>query len=50
MNIDKIFIINLEKRIRCGKYTIGEYDDKIPSNLTAEEISELNARDEISAS
>ena len=30
--------LNLEKKIRCGKYTIGEYDNKIPSNLTAEEI------------
>ena len=30
--------IDLEKRIRCGKSTIGEYDDKIPSDLTAEQI------------
>ena len=30
--------LNLEKKIRCGKYTIGEYDNKIPSNLTVEEI------------
>ena len=30
--------LNIEKRIRCGKNTIGEYDDKIPSNLTAEQI------------
>ena len=29
---------NLEKKIRCGKHTIGEYDEKIPNNLTAEEI------------
>ena len=30
--------LNLEKKIRCGKHTIGEYDNKIPSNLTVEEI------------
>ena len=30
--------IDLEKRIRCGKSIIGEYDDKIPSDLTAEQI------------
>ena len=29
---------NLKKSIKCGKNTISEYDDKIPSNLTAEEI------------
>ena len=29
---------DLEKRITCGRNTISEYDDKIPSNLTAEEI------------
>ena len=29
---------NLEKNIRCGKNTIKEYDDKIPSDLTAEQI------------
>jgi len=29
---------NLEKKLRCGKSTIGEYDNKIPSNLTAEQI------------
>ena len=29
---------NLEKNIKCGKNIIGEYDDKIPSNLTAEQI------------
>ena len=29
---------NLEKKIKCGKNTISEYDDKIPSNLTAEQI------------
>ncbi len=30
--------IDLEKTIRCGKFTISEYDKKIPANLTAEEI------------
>jgi cell division protein FtsI (penicillin-binding protein 3) len=30
--------INLEKSIQCGKNTISEYDKKIPSNLTAEQI------------
>ena len=30
--------LNLEKKINCGKYTIAEYDKKIPSNLTVEEI------------
>ena len=30
--------IDLEKKLKCGKNTIGEYDDKIPSNLTAEQI------------
>ena len=29
---------NLEKKITCGKNSIGEYDDEIPSNLSAEEI------------
>ncbi len=29
---------NLEKSIKCGKNTINEYDEKIPSNLTAEQI------------
>ena len=29
---------NLEKNITCGKNKISEYDKKIPSNLTAEEI------------
>ena len=29
---------NLEKKIYCSKYTIGEYDEKIPSDLTAEQI------------
>ncbi len=30
--------LNLEKKLKCGKNTISEYDDKIPSDLTAEEI------------
>ena len=29
---------NLEKKIYCSKFPIGEYDDKIPSDLTAEQI------------
>ncbi len=29
---------NLEKKIRCGKNTISEYDENIPSNLSAEQI------------
>ena len=29
---------DLEKNIRCGKNIIGEYDNKIPQNLTAEQI------------
>ena len=29
---------NLKKSIKCGKNTINEYDNKIPSNLTAEQI------------
>ena len=29
---------NLEKRVKCAGRTISEYDEKIPSNLTAEEI------------
>ena len=29
---------NLEKKIYCGKFPISEYDDKIPSDLTAEQI------------
>jgi len=29
---------NLEKKILCGKNTISEYDEKLPLNLTAEEI------------
>ena len=30
--------LNLKKQISCGKYTIKEYDNKIPSDLTAEQI------------
>jgi cell division protein FtsI (penicillin-binding protein 3) len=30
--------LNLPKSIQCGKNRIGEYDDKIPSDLTAEQI------------
>ncbi len=29
---------DLQKSLKCGKNIISEYDDKIPSNLTAEEI------------
>ena len=28
----------LEKKLKCGKNTISEYDEKIPSDLTAEQI------------
>ena len=30
--------LDLPKSIKCDKYKIGEYDNKIPSNLTAEQI------------
>ena len=30
--------LNLEKRLKCGKNIISEYDKKIPSDLTVEEI------------
>jgi cell division protein FtsI (penicillin-binding protein 3) len=30
--------LDLPKSIRCDKHRIGEYDDKIPSDLTAEQI------------
>ena len=30
--------IDLPKSIKCDRHTIGEYDDDIPSNLTAEQI------------
>ena len=29
---------NLKRKIYCSKFLIGEYDDKIPSDLTAEQI------------
>ena len=29
---------NLEKKIQCSQFTIGEYDDNIPTDLTAEQI------------
>ena len=29
---------NLEKKLNCGKFTIREYDNKIPTDLTAEQI------------
>ena len=29
---------NLEKKIKCGNNNIGEYDEEIPNDLTAEEI------------
>ncbi len=32
------FFENLENSIKCGRNRIGEYDDEIPKNLTAEEI------------
>ena len=37
IEVDTEFL-NLEKKLKCGKSTIGEYDDKIPSNLTVEQI------------
>ena len=37
IEVDTKFL-NLEKKIKCGKSTIGEYDDKIPSDLTVEQI------------
>ena len=30
--------LNLEKKLKCGKSVISEYDDEIPSDLTVEEI------------
>jgi len=30
--------LNLEKRLKCGKSSIAEYDNKIPSDLTVEQI------------
>ena len=37
IEVDTKFL-NLEKILKCGKSTIGEYDNKIPSDLTVEEI------------
>ena len=37
IEIDTEFL-NLEKRLKCGKNIISEYDDKIPSDLTVEQI------------
>ena len=37
IKVDKKFL-DLEKSIKCDKYTIREYDNKIPKDLTAEEI------------
>ena len=34
----KTEFIDLEKKINCGKFIIREYDEDIPSNLTAEQI------------
>ena len=37
IEVDTEFL-NLEKELKCGKSTIGEYDNKIPSDLTVEQI------------
>jgi cell division protein FtsI (penicillin-binding protein 3) len=37
IEVDTEFL-NLEKKLKCGKSTIGEYDNKIPSDLTVEQI------------
>ena len=37
INTDTEFL-NLEKRLQCGKSNISEYDNKIPSDLTVEQI------------
>ncbi|MDA9188862.1 penicillin-binding protein 2 [Candidatus Pelagibacter sp.] len=37
INTDTEFL-NLEKKLQCGKSSISEYDNKIPSNLTVEQI------------
>ena len=34
----KTEFLDLEKKLKCGKSTITEYDNKIPSDLTVEEI------------
>ena len=30
--------LNLEKKLKCGKFTIREYSDKTPTDLTVEQI------------
>jgi len=37
IKVDTEFL-DLEKKLKCGKSTIAEYDDKIPSDLTVEQI------------
>jgi len=37
VDVDTEFL-NLEKKLKCGQSTIGEYDNKIPSDLTVEQI------------
>jgi len=37
IEVDTEFL-NLEKKLKCGKSTIGEYNNEIPSNLTVEQI------------
>lgn len=37
INTDTEFL-NLEKKLQCGKSSISEYDNKIPSDLTVEQI------------
>ena len=37
IEVDTEFL-NLEKKLKCGKSTIGEYNNKIPSDLTVEQI------------
>jgi len=37
IEVDTEFL-NLEKKLKCGKNTIGEYNNEIPSNLTVEQI------------
>jgi cell division protein FtsI (penicillin-binding protein 3) len=37
IQVDTEFL-DLEKKLKCGKSTIGEYDNKIPSDLTVEQI------------
>ena len=37
VDVDTEFL-NLEKKLKCGQSTIAEYDNKIPSDLTVEQI------------